>query len=231
MTRTTGMPTQGTAYDAETVYALADAVEARCRAEGVKCRSDAELTVYHSTALPGVPLRTLAVVLLEFCKDVTPEACVAAFELFDRCQRRRPGGVADELMMHRLFVGCAAVAIKSVQEFFPPNTVVAARMGIARWEINRLEATVLHDLDWRVVVTLEQLDRIVIRHLYEGPAEDEVASRASPVARLAEDSSSLSSAAVPTPAQSCASPATGSAAHRATSPPEVLVSPIPMFYC
>eukprot|EP00672_Neobodo_designis_P027790 CAMPEP_0174826752 /NCGR_PEP_ID=MMETSP1114-20130205/197_1 /TAXON_ID=312471 /ORGANISM="Neobodo designis, Strain CCAP 1951/1" /LENGTH=214 /DNA_ID=CAMNT_0016060313 /DNA_START=92 /DNA_END=736 /DNA_ORIENTATION=+ len=161
------MPTQGTAYDAETVYALADAVEARCRAEGVKCRSDAELTVYHSTALPGVPLRTLAVVLLEFCKDVTPEACVAAFELFDRCQRRRPGGVADELMMHRLFVGCAAVAIKSVQEFFPPNTVVAARMGIARWEINRLEATVLHDLDWRVVVTLEQLDRIVIRHLEE----------------------------------------------------------------
>eukprot|EP00672_Neobodo_designis_P017316 CAMPEP_0174827024 /NCGR_PEP_ID=MMETSP1114-20130205/422_1 /TAXON_ID=312471 /ORGANISM="Neobodo designis, Strain CCAP 1951/1" /LENGTH=34 /DNA_ID= /DNA_START= /DNA_END= /DNA_ORIENTATION= len=29
----TTTPTQGTAYDAETVYALADAVEARCRAE------------------------------------------------------------------------------------------------------------------------------------------------------------------------------------------------------
>ena len=212
--------TGGTVYDAETVYALADAVEAQCRAKGVRAADDASLTVYHSTSLPDVPLRTLAVVLLEFCKHVTPEACVAAFELFDRVQQRRPGGVADALMMHRLYVGCAVVAVKSVQEFFPANTVMAARLGIAGWEMNRLEATVLRDLDWRVVVTLEQLDRIVIRHLYT--ADEEAAGT-----RDAAADNASSTEHMPTPARSSvgASPATASSQLSGELPP---VSPVTM---
>jgi hypothetical protein len=193
---------------------------------GSKCDGDAELTVYHSRELPSVPLRALPYVLLGLCPEVTIEACVAALVLLERyAERVRP---VEATMMHRLFVGCAVVAMKSVQEFFPRNSYVAGRMGIGRWEVNRLEAAVLRDLDWRVVVTLEELDRIVLRR-----CATDITTLCDSPPRCRGETPEL--AVMPTPAASSlatsqdVSPgATASASGRAAAAPASPMSPLAM---
>ena len=112
------------------------------------------LTFFHSKFLPSASLVALAasIVRAQVAVDATTVAVAAA--LMIRFEKTQP---ISAHMMHRLFVACVLIAAKVHQDKFPCNQLLGTAVGIGLVEMNRLECAMTTALDWRFVVTQQDL--------------------------------------------------------------------------
>ena len=59
--------------------------------------------------------------------------------------------------MHRLLVLCVLVGAKAHQDRFPGNKLLGMAVGVRLSEMNRIEVTLIRALDWRLVVTQQDV--------------------------------------------------------------------------
>lgn len=188
-----------------------DALEARCAATTQELLHGAfgaaaprvpadvppgdELTYFHSRSVPPTPLKTLAasIVRAQIAVDDTTVAIAAA--LMHRFAQRRASPPTAH-MMHRLLVACLLVAAKAHQDRFPANKLLARVVGVKLSELNRLEKKLVEELDWRVVVTRDDLAAAVADLCPETPEapvrEHSAASSTSSSYKAASDASRCS---------------------------------------
>lgn len=118
------------------------------------------VTVFHSGVVPPVSLVELNVAMMRPETGMTTTTAAIAVALFRRYEVAT-GLAVTTLMMHRLFITALLVATKTHQDAVCGNYVVALASGIPCAELNRLEAALLIALDWRSLVTDDDLAALV----------------------------------------------------------------------
>uniref|UniRef100_A0A7S1M9G0 Cyclin N-terminal domain-containing protein n=1 Tax=Neobodo designis TaxID=312471 RepID=A0A7S1M9G0_NEODS len=114
------------------------------------------ITYFHSLALPPLSLEAMVAFLLRRVEHLQPVTCLAALVLMRR-HAARTQYPTTQYMMHRLLLACVVVAQKLLQDSFPRNARIAACMGMSATEVNRLEATLLRDLDFAAMTTASDI--------------------------------------------------------------------------
>ena len=132
-----------------------------------------ELTFFHSRVLPKASLRTLAASMVRARVAVDLTTISIAVVLLLRYNATHP---VTAHMMHRLFVACVLVGAKAHQDKFPCNKLLGTAVGVKSSEMNRIEWAIITALDWRLVVTQQDVNEAVV-------------SRTPPCASFAESSS------------------------------------------
>ena len=196
---------------------MLDAFEQRCRAETRACYaasgnaaearlaatnqadkvpSAETLTFFHSRVLPGASLRSLAasIVRAGVAVDVTTVSMATAL-MVRYCNRQAQPVTAH--MMHRLFVACILAAAKAHQDKFPCNKLLGKAVGINLSEMNRLEIALTTALDWKFIVTQQDLNEAMAALV---PRKTLGASASSDSSYVAADANNASSCSYAGPA-------------------------------
>jgi hypothetical protein len=124
------------------------------------------LTFFHSRVVPTMSLWSLAKALDQHT-SCGEECLLIALVLFSRfCE------VANLLptahMMHRLYVACLQVGLKAHSDRFPSNKSLARIAGITLQEMNRLEQSLVHGMDWNVQVRRNQVEAAIRKIMNAG---------------------------------------------------------------
>lgn len=116
------------------------------------------ITVFHSAAVPAIALPALAqhICRAVFFEPGTVEAAVAL------CGRyaAHTDLPATAMMKHRMLVAAMLVAGKMHQDVVPTTHQMAKAAGLQVPELKRLEFAFLQGIDWRAVVTEEDVDGV-----------------------------------------------------------------------
>ena len=117
------------------------------------------LTFFHSRVLPAASVRTLAASLVKTRIAVDLTTVSIAVVLMLRYNATHP---VTAHMMHRLFVACVLVGAKAHQDKFPCNKLLGTAVGVKPSEMNRIEWAIIAALDWRLVVTQQDVNEAVV---------------------------------------------------------------------
>ncbi len=116
------------------------------------------LTPFHSVAEPPIALSQY-MDLVDRHTHCGEEAVLAAMIIIGRyCKATRT--LPSALCMHRLLLVATRVAVKALHDVFRSNKTYASAGGIQLSELNDLESFLLTAVDYRVVVTHEEIDRL-----------------------------------------------------------------------
>ena len=118
-----------------------------------------ELTFFHSHVLPKTSLRTFAAFMVRAPIPVDLTTVSIAVVLMLRYNATHP---VTAHMMHRLFVACVLVGAKAHQDKFASNRLLGKAVGVVLVEMNRIEVTLIRALDWRLVVTQQDVNDAVV---------------------------------------------------------------------
>jgi len=157
--RSTPLPTAGrpTAVFGEpqwaTLRTILTELDAHLRANVPDLVDIRDVTPYHSSSVPPMPLADYA---HRICAHAGygPVALTIAFALLAR--RSAAGRPLCALSMHRALLTCIVVGAKAHFDNFIRNDYMAAMGGVEKSELNRLEATLLTEIDWRLTITTEE---------------------------------------------------------------------------
>lgn len=116
---------------------------------------DGVVTVFHSSEEPSISVEEYVARLYRFFR--CSSACtLLALIYIDRLIRRHSGFALNVLNVHRLFVTALTVAVKFFDDTYYSNSYYAKVGGLSLKELNRLEATLLILLDFRLHVNPEE---------------------------------------------------------------------------
>ena len=117
------------------------------------------ISFFHSQILPRASLRALAASMVRARVDVDLTTISIAVVLMLRYNTQKP---VTAHMMHRLFVACVLLGAKAHQDKFPCNKLLGTAVGVRLSEMNRIEVTLSAALDWRLVVTQQDVNDAVV---------------------------------------------------------------------
>jgi hypothetical protein len=116
------------------------------------------VSVFQSRTLPGLSLYELAPAL-ERASKCCDDALLAGLVLAWRyCAATSTKPTLHS--MHRLYVGCLHLAIKTHSDEFFRNSTFARFAGIGTLELNRLEMTIAAGVRWRLLVQPEDVEQL-----------------------------------------------------------------------
>jgi hypothetical protein len=107
--------------------------------------------VFDGVSVPKISLRDYLVRLRHFA--FSDESLLLACIYMRRTQRMNESFVLSKLNVHRILMASAVVAAKFTSDHFYGNDFYASVGGVRTSEMNRLEASLLHLLRWRLNVT------------------------------------------------------------------------------
>jgi len=137
------------AYHAMTLgISVADVIE-----EPPSTSSSEPITVFHTRERIGMSLFDLACTMQRVTK-CNDEAILVALTL--ACRYSHLGTPVSRHMMHRLFVACLQLGLKTHNDEFFTNAAYARVAGVLPAEMNRLELGLLKGLDWRCCVLITE---------------------------------------------------------------------------
>jgi hypothetical protein len=150
-------------------HSVDDATRSACNSDLASPRSPATrrqeaplsepVTYFHSRLVPALSLYDLGAALNHGagCGD---EAMLVALVLTDRyCGTARVKPTAH--MMHRIYVACLQVGLKTHCDMFLKNSVFADIAGVSLTELNCCEAALLAGLNWKSLVSSEECIALV----------------------------------------------------------------------
>jgi hypothetical protein len=119
------------------------------------CARDASepVTVFHTREYIAMPLVDLAFIMQRGI-NCNMETLLVALIIMCRFSHYAKVPVTRH-MVHRLYVACLHVAMKTHCDAFYANSAFAQRAGVSLPEMNRLEVYVLNGIQWRATVMLD----------------------------------------------------------------------------
>jgi hypothetical protein len=111
------------------------------------------VTVFHTREYIAMPLVDLAFIMQRGI-NCNMETLLVALIIMCRFSHYAKVPVTRH-MVHRLYVACLHVAMKTHCDAFYANSAFAQRAGVSLPEMNRLEVYVLNGIQWRATVMLD----------------------------------------------------------------------------
>jgi len=114
-----------------------------------------QLSRFHSSLVPSISIHNYLKRLRKYflCTD---ECFVHALVYIDRIGKNNDSMTVCDLTVHRLLMIAAMIAAKFHDDKFYANIYYGKAGGMALKEVNLLEVVMLKELDWQVLVTVEQ---------------------------------------------------------------------------
>uniref|UniRef100_A0A7S1LS72 Cyclin N-terminal domain-containing protein n=1 Tax=Neobodo designis TaxID=312471 RepID=A0A7S1LS72_NEODS len=118
-------------------------------------------TLFHSKRPAPLPVAAVFENLAKRVPTFDAATGLVAAVLMLRFQRAS-GLPLTTAMLHRLYLACLVVAAKAHHDAVAKNSAIAKLSGVSTSELNRLEAELLRALDFRCLVTAEQVEAAVL---------------------------------------------------------------------
>eukprot|EP00672_Neobodo_designis_P027628 CAMPEP_0174853290 /NCGR_PEP_ID=MMETSP1114-20130205/27819_1 /TAXON_ID=312471 /ORGANISM="Neobodo designis, Strain CCAP 1951/1" /LENGTH=255 /DNA_ID=CAMNT_0016087925 /DNA_START=50 /DNA_END=817 /DNA_ORIENTATION=+ len=137
----------------EALAAVLDEIDAARRAAFTgPPHGPAAWTFYHSSSVPDMPLSTFARALCD-ATGYGVEGLAVGLALMHMREERPSGGCTplDAMTMHRVLLACVVLGAKANFDHYVSNGHVALMAGLHLGEMNRLEAHLLDELEFRAV--------------------------------------------------------------------------------
>lgn len=114
-----------------------------------------QLSRFHSSAVPGISIHDYLKRLRKYflCTD---ECFVHALVYIDRIGKHNDSMTVCDLTVHRLLMIAAMIAAKFHDDKFYANFYYGKAGGMTLKEVNLLEVVMLKELDWQVLVSVEE---------------------------------------------------------------------------
>jgi hypothetical protein len=116
------------------------------------------LTYYHSTKEPPMTLQQYLERIMRY-SECGPEGILLALRLAGRCHNSK-GVTLTRLSAHRLTITSLTLGVKMHCDVFRSNRTVAKAGGLELKELNGLEYAMFRELDYRTVVTNEEMEHM-----------------------------------------------------------------------
>jgi hypothetical protein len=123
-----------------------------------ECREPKKPSIFDGVSVPKISLRDYLIRLRHFA--FTDESLLLARIYIGRAQQRNENFVLSKLNVHRILMASAMIAAKFTSDHFYGNDFYASVGGVRTSEMNRLEASLLHLLKWRLNVSPEEFEQV-----------------------------------------------------------------------
>jgi hypothetical protein len=123
-----------------------------------ECREPTQPSVFDGVSVPKISLRDYLVRLRHFA--FSDESLLLARIYIGRTQRMNEHFILSKLNVHRILMASAVIAAKFTSDHFYGNDFYASVGGVRTSEMNRLEASLLHLLKWRLNVSAEEFEQV-----------------------------------------------------------------------
>jgi hypothetical protein len=120
------------------------------------CRPPNEPSVFDGVAVPAISLRDYLARLQRHA--FLDETLMLSWIIIKRALEANPDFTVSSLNVHRVIMASAVVAAKFSSDFFYDNLFYAQVGGIRLTEMNRLEASMLSLVKWRLYVSAEEYE-------------------------------------------------------------------------